>query len=178
LDAAGVFEGTIGPYADAINANWYASEGRWEEAAISFASIFAADILVKPGKYGKTALSSGDNVLRFQAVNKPWKQIIIGKAHAGGAHKFRTYREAIKMAKSGQYEKIYLNRSFHTITDGMVDSLKRSDIVGVLHNSNRIDMIEVVSPYQRPQSLWDKISYMQDLLGDTAGPGSRVVAPH
>jgi hypothetical protein len=39
--------------------------------------------------------------------DRSWKSLIEGQAHGSGAHKFRTYREAIRMAKSGQYDRIY-----------------------------------------------------------------------
>jgi hypothetical protein len=110
-------------------------------------------------------------------VDKSWKNLIGGQAHGSGAHKFRTYREAIRMAKSGQYDRIYLNRSLRTATNGGVDSLMRPDVTGVLRNG-RLDVIEVVSPSQTFRSQWLKVRGMEELLGDRAGAGSNVIIPH
>ena len=109
-------------------------------------------------------------------VGKSWKNLIEGQAHGSGAHKFRTYREAIRMAKSGQYDRIYLNRSLRTGTSGGVDSLMRPDVLGVL-KSGRGYMVEVLSPSQTQSMLWDKINFMKQLLSERAGAGY-VVAPH
>jgi hypothetical protein len=108
--------------------------------------------------------------------DRSWKNLVEGQAHGSGAHKFRTYREAIRMAKSGQYDRIYLNRSLRTVTNGATDSLRRPDVLGVLKNG-RVDMVEVLSPSQTQNMLWDKINYMKQLLGESAGSG-QVVAPH
>lgn len=80
------------------------------------------------------------------------------------------------MAKSCRYTRIYLNRSLCTATNGGVSSLKRPDVTGVLKNG-QVDIIEVLSPSQTPDTLWQKIRYMKQLLGELAGPGSKVVTP-
>ena len=88
----------------------------------------------------------------------------------------RTYREAVTMAKSGKYERIYLNRSLRKATSGQVDSLMRPDVTGAL-TTGRIDMVEVVSPSQTRRSQIDKVTHMLDLLGPQAGRGN-VIKPH
>ena len=109
--------------------------------------------------------------------DRSWKNLIVGKAHAAPPHKVRTYREAIQMAKSGYYDRIFLDRSLGTATEGQVVSLWRPDVSGVLRDG-RIDMIEVVSPRQTPLSQWMKLRQMETILGELAGPSSRVVTPH
>ena len=111
-------------------------------------------------------------------VDKDWKNIIEGKAHGpSNAHKIRTYRDAITSAKSGQYEKIYINKQLKTATEGQVQSALRPDVSKVRKGSGLIDMTEVPHPRQTVQQLTDKIEMMEDLLGDLAGPGSRVTQP-
>ena len=115
---------------------------------------------------------------RRGVVGKSWKGLIKGKAHASGPHRFRTYREAITMAKSGQYERIFLDRQLRTATGGRVKSLMRPDIVGMLRNG-KVNMVEVVSSRQTYMSQWLKIQRMETMLGEIAGPGgSKVVIPH
>ena len=111
-----------------------------------------------------------------KVASKTPKGLITGRAHASGIHKLRTYREAIEMAKSGQYKHIYLNKSLSTTTGGGIDSSLKPDIAGVLENG-QIDIVEVLSPSQSFDSQVNKIAYMRDLLGPRAGRGD-VVIPH
>ena len=89
----------------------------------------------------------------------------------------RTYREAIKMAKSGKYEKIYLNRSLKTITGGKSKSKLRPDVAGKLKGSNKIDMVEVPHPNQTQLEMTNKINDMNKILGSDAGPNSFATLP-
>jgi RHS repeat-associated protein len=106
-------------------------------------------------------------------ISKAWKSLIEGKAHGIIPHKIRTYREAIRMAKSGEYERVYVNRSLKTSTEGKILSALRPDVAGVL-KSGKLDVIEVPSPSQTPSAMMEKILHMEDLLGMHAGPGSAV----
>jgi RHS repeat-associated protein len=102
---------------------------------------------------------------------------IIGGAQGSVTHQLATYREATALAKSGAYERVYINRSLKTITGGELDSLLKPDVTGLLKNG-RIDMIEVVSPSQTFKSQMQKIQQMEGLLGPRrAGTGSRAVYP-
>lgn len=106
--------------------------------------------------------------------DRSWKNLIEGQAHGTNAHKIRTYREAIRMAKSGQYERVYINKALSTASGKQVNSLLRPDVTGV-RPGGLMDMIEVPHPGQTPAQMWDKISGMEELLGGMAGPGSNVV---
>lgn len=57
----------------------------------------------------------------------------------------------------------------------MVFSIVRPDVAGVLSGRGGINVIEVLSPSQRIPMLKTKITTMDQLLGELAGPGSRVV---
>ena len=107
-------------------------------------------------------------------VGKSWKNLIEGQAHGSGAHKFRTYREAIRMAKSGQYERVHINQGLQTSSGGQIASQLRPDVVGV-RPGGVLDIIEVPHPRQTRAQMWDKIWKMEQLLGDMAGPSSNVV---
>ena len=180
LEVVGVFDPT--PIADSINAAWYAREGRRGAAIVSaMAMIPYIGDLGKGARYSAKALRHGDDVAALargarRVVDKPWKSVIEGTAHGSGAHMIRTYREAVTMAKSGKYERIYLNRSLRKATSGQVDSLMRPDVTGAL-TTGRIDMVEVVSPSQTRRSQIDKVTHMLDLLGPQAGRGN-VIKPH
>ena len=52
--------------------------------------------------------------------NKDWKKLIEGRAHGTTpGHKFASYRKAIKMAKSGRYSKVFLNKGLKNAVEGI-----------------------------------------------------------
>ena len=122
---------------------------------------------------GRKLLADMPEVKR-PAVDKSWQDLIEGKAHASDPHKIRTYREAIGMAKSGQYDKIRLDKALRTTTGGQTPSLLRPDIAGVRKGSGVIDIVEVVSPSQEFWQMELKVNEINTLLGELAGTG-RVV---
>jgi hypothetical protein len=63
-----------------------------------------------------------------------------------------------------------------TATNGVCNSLKRPDIIGVLKNGT-VRMFEVRSPSQSFGYLRDKINTMKDLLGQLAASGGKVIEP-
>lgn len=74
---------------------------------------------------------------------KSWKKIVSGQAHGTTAgHKFRSYREAIKKAKSGKYKKVYLNTGYNKVTGKKISPNRRPDVTGV-RKTGQIDTIEV-----------------------------------
>ena len=149
-----------------------------EYTAARFAAGVAvtAATLIPIANAAANAARAGTAGNAAKATDKAWKDLIVGQAHGADPHKIRTYREAITMAKSGEYDAIYLNKSLSTATKGGTKSLQRPDVTGVT-KSGKVDMVEVRSPSQTVSSQKDKIRNMQDLLGDKAGPNSRVVDP-
>lgn len=105
--------------------------------------------------------------------DRSWKNLIEGQAHGTNAHKIRTYREAIRMAKSGQYKRVYINKALSTASGKQVNSLLRPDVTGV-RPGGLMDMIEVPHPRQTEALMWDKMWGMEELLGDLAGRGNVV----
>jgi len=83
---------------------------------------------------------------KWNKRDKPWKQIIDGRAQGTktDGHRFRSYREAIKMAKSGDYVRVRLNRSYSTTTGVRTTPRRLPDVIGVRKNG-RVDAIEVPS---------------------------------
>lgn len=82
-----------------------------------------------------------------------YKEIIIGKAQKTGGrtletqkgdHATRVYREAIEMAKSGKYNKVYLNRGYIAATGEKVSVNRRPDIIGI-RKDGKVDVVEVQS---------------------------------
>ena len=72
---------------------------------------------------------------------------IIGRAQSTGTpgHAFRSYREAVQMARSGQYETIYLNRGYNkAFYPRYVSPNRRPDVLGI-RRTGRVDAIEVPS---------------------------------
>jgi hypothetical protein len=78
--------------------------------------------------------------------DKSWKKMIVGRAQKTGtpSHAFRVYREAIRMAKSGEYDKIWLNRSYRTTTGTKTIPRRLPDILGQ-RTTGQFDSVEVLS---------------------------------
>jgi len=89
---------------------------------------------------------------------------ILGKAHGSVLHKISTNMQAGKMAASGQYSIIGLNKSLKTM--GLIGT-KRPDVVGIgMNNTNKL--VEVVSPKQSPLFVSNKMTSMLN-----TNPGSK-----
>lgn len=80
-------------------------------------------------------------------------------------HAMRSLREGYAMLRSGNYEKVALNRQLSTITDGKIDSQLRPDVAGV-RPDGKVDITEVLSPGQKPEELRAKYA---EALGDRMG---------
>jgi hypothetical protein len=78
--------------------------------------------------------------------DRSWKDLIEGKAQKTGTegHRVRILREAITMAKSGQYDKIWLNRAYSTTTATRTIPRRLPDIIGRRKNG-RFNAVEVAS---------------------------------
>jgi hypothetical protein len=84
---------------------------------------------------------------------KAWKDIIHGKAQkTGPGHQMRSYRIAIRMAKSGKYEEVHLNRSYEAITKTKTFPRRSADVVGV-RKSGRLVSVEIASVRDVPSVL-------------------------
>ena len=81
---------------------------------------------------------------------------IIGKAHASPLHKLATNIEAGKMAASGQYVRIGMNRALKTLG---LNGARRPDAIGVAKNGFDV-LVEVVSPKQSTVKMVEKIGEM------------------
>ena len=91
---------------------------------------------------------------------------VIGNAHGVGIHKLATNMEAGKMAASGQYSQIGLNRSLKTM--GLNGGRLRPDIIGI--SNNGFDkLVEVVSPRQDISYIRNKMLNMLEDNPDATG---------
>ena len=88
---------------------------------------------------------------------------IVGNAHGSALHKLATNIEAGKMAASGQYSQIGLNKALKTMG---LNGSKRPDVIGIARNGFN-KLVEVVSPRQ-------SIKYISNKLGGmlSNNPGS------
>ncbi len=93
---------------------------------------------------------------------------IIGKAHGHPLHKLAINMEAGKMAASGQYSQVAINKALKTV--GLNGGLKRPDIIGVGTSFNKL--IEVVSPRQDIISVMNKTT---DMIAMNPGSVGKVV---
>ena len=80
---------------------------------------------------------------------------------------------ADKMADSGEYERIFVNRSYGTATDMNV-SKRRPDVIGV-RKDGKVDVVEVVSKNDKPKQLEKRMEEgLQTLPKERRGKSSTV----
>ncbi|MEX0676873.1 MAG: SMI1/KNR4 family protein, partial [Pirellulales bacterium] len=123
------------------------------DRAFADSQLFFAAAGVVPGK----------SVLPPAPVDKSWKNLIVGKAQKTGTagHAFRSYREAIKMAESGQYDKIWLNRAFSTTTGTTMYPGRLPDIIA-RRKTGQNDVVEVPSKTNRDRDLFRRNEQAMD----------------
>lgn len=89
-----------------------------------------------------------------RVIDKSWKKMIVGTAQRTGTdgHQFRIYREAIRMAKSGEYDKIWLNRAYVTATGTKTTPRRLPDILA-RRKTGQFDAVEVLSKTDKDSIL-------------------------
>ena len=92
-----------------------------------------------------------------------------GKVHnEKGGHWATIEAKTRSMMASGEYEKIYVNKSISTATGGQVRDLRRPDIIGVKPDGSYY-LVEVVSPLSQTEAqLRAKCQSMSAAFGDLA----------
>ena len=93
---------------------------------------------------------------------------VIGKAHGANIHKLATNIEAGKMAASGHYSQIGINRALKTL--GLVGT-SRPDVIGIA-NRGANKLVEVVSPKQSIGTITTKMSNM---LSNNPGTRGKII---
>lgn len=94
---------------------------------------------------------------------------VVGKAHGSILHKLATNMEAGKMAASGHYSRIGINKSLKKM--GLNGGLTRPDVIGIAKNrANKL--VEVVSPRQSTNYIARKMSNM---LSNNPGTVGKIV---
>ena len=81
---------------------------------------------------------------------------VVGNAHGSTLHRLATNMEAGKMAASGQYSRIGMNRALKTMG---LNGTSRPDVIGVAKKGMN-KLVEVVSPKQSTNSIINKMSKM------------------
>ena len=94
---------------------------------------------------------------------------VVGNAHGTTLHKLATNMEAGKMAASGQYSQISINKSLGKM--GVNGGLTRPDVIGIGKNGVN-KLVEVVSPRQSETSISTK---MFKMLSKNSGTGGKIV---
>jgi RHS repeat-associated protein len=94
---------------------------------------------------------------------------VVGNAHGSTLHKLATNMEAGKMAASGQYSQIGLNKSFNTM--GLNGKL-RPDVIGIGKKGVN-KLVEVVSPKQSINYIFNK---MNGMLSNNPGSVGKIVS--
>jgi RHS repeat-associated protein len=84
---------------------------------------------------------------------------------AGPGHAAGSGRDAVAMARSGDYAEVHVNRQLWSVSGGKVLSRLRPDVAGV-RPDGKIDIVEILSPGQTPPDLRAKYSRA---LGDRMG---------
>ena len=119
----------------------------WEGAIDGACSGFLSGTVIG-GVSG--AASAGFNILT-KATR------IVGKAHGTILHKLSSNMQAGRMASSGRYSQIGLNKALKTM--GLNGGLQRPDVIGIGKNGTS-KLVEVVSLKQNELSVMNKMSKM------------------
>ena len=128
--------------------------GGWQGALSGAADGFLSGTIVG----GLTGMmSTGANIAR--GITQ-----VAGRAHGAPLHKLSTHAQAGRMAASGRYSQIGMNKSLRTMG---LNGGRRPDVIGIGRSGpNRL--VEVISPKQSPAYIRNKMQSM--LYGN---PGSR-----
>ena len=139
--AAGATSGAV------VGAVTGALKNGWEGAIDGACSGFLSGTVIG-GVSG--AASAGFNILT-KATR------IVGKAHGTILHKLSSNMQAGRMASSGRYSQIGLNKALKTM--GLNGGLQRPDVIGIGKNGTS-KLVEVVSLKQNELSVMNKMSKM------------------
>ena len=120
--------------------------GGWQGALDGACSGFMSGTLIG-GATG--AASAGLNIATGATT-------VVGNAHGSTLHKLATNMEAGKMAASGQYSQIGVNKSLKTMG---LNGTSRPDVIGIAKNGMN-KLVEVVSPRQSTNYIINKMSNM------------------
>ena len=133
--------------------------GGWQGALDGACSGFMSGTLIG-GATG--AASAGLNIATGATT-------VVGNAHGSTMHKLATNMEAGKMAASGQYSQIGINKSLGKM--GLNGGLTRPDVIGI--GKNEVNkLVEVVSPRQSTTYISTKMSNM---LSNNPGTVGKIV---
>ena len=133
--------------------------GGWQGALDGACSGFMSGTLIG-GATG--AVAAGFNIATGATS-------VVGKAHGSTLHKLATNMEAGKMAASGQYSQIGLNKSLNTM--GLNGKL-RPDVIGIGKKGVN-KLVEVVSPKQSITYISNK---MNGMLSNNPGSVGKIVS--
>ena len=120
--------------------------GGWQGALDGACSGFMSGTLIG-GVTG--AASAGLNIATGATT-------VVGNAHGSTLHRLATNMEAGKMAASGQYSQIGMNKALKTMG---LNGTSRPDVIGVA-KSGMNKLVEVVSPRQSTNYIVNKMSKM------------------
>ena len=130
--------------------------GGWQGALDGACSGFMSGTLIG-GVTG--AASAGLNIATGATT-------VVGNAHGSTLHKLATNMEAGKMAASGQYSQIGINKSLGKM--GLNGGRTRPDVIGIATNGVN-KLVEVVSPRQSTNYIVNKMSNMLSSNPGTVG---------
>ena len=132
--------------------------GGWQGALDGACSVFMSGTLIG-GVTG--AASAGLNIATGATT-------VVGNAHGSILHKLATNMEAGKMAASGQYSQIGVNKALKTMG---LNGTSRPDVIGVAKNGMN-KLVEVVSPRQSTNYIINK---MFNMLSNNPGSVGKIV---
>lgn len=130
--------------------------GGWQGAIDGACSGFMSGTLIG----GVTGAASAGLNIATGATN------VVGNAHGSALHRLATNMEAGKMAASGQYSQIGINKSLGKM--GLNGGLTRPDVIGIGNNGVN-KLVEVVSPRQSTDYIINKMSRMLSINLGTVG---------
>ncbi len=126
---------------------------------------------VKEYAYSTEALENEEKTIAYtygSDSKNGWNNLLVGNAHGATLHKFATNMEAGKMAASGRYSQIGLNKALKTMG---LNGTKRPDVIGIAPKGFN-KLVEVISPRQSISYIANK---MTNMLSDNPGFVEKIV---
>ena len=125
---------------------------------------------VKPQRVNRSVNKNSDS----SNVKGTSKTEIIGKPHASAQHQAFTMDEVNKLASTGNYSKIYINRSLKTAG---FNGTQKPDIIAV-GVDGKVHIIEIASPSQLSGKPWTLLNNkLITMLRNNPGMTGRVISP-
>jgi hypothetical protein len=132
--------------------------------------LLAAGLFLPGGGYGAidNIITKADDIPVRTIVDKSWKDKVQGRAQKTGTdgHQFRTYREAIALAKDPNVVRVHLDHGYNWalgLDPRTISPNRRPDVTGI-YADGRVARVEVKSNSDRPNILLNRNSNLDNQI--------------